>query len=69
VSVVLGGGGSWPPAIRAETAARAAELTAAGPMPTLAVVTATGDEASAWYVRNAGADGGQAGHRLRRHRT
>ena len=38
-------------AIRAETAARAAELTAAGRMPTLAVVTATGDEASAWYVR------------------
>ena len=38
-------------AIRSETAARAAELTAAGPVPTLAVVTATGDEASAWYVR------------------
>jgi methylenetetrahydrofolate dehydrogenase (NADP+) / methenyltetrahydrofolate cyclohydrolase len=37
--------------IRAETAARAAELTAAGRTATLAVVTATADEASAWYVR------------------
>ena len=37
--------------IRAETAARAAELTAAGRTPTLAVVTATADEASAWYLR------------------
>ena len=39
-------------AIRAETAERAAELTAAGRTPTLAVVTATADEASAWYVRS-----------------
>ena len=38
--------------IRAETAALAAELTAAGRTPTLAVVTATADEASAWYVRS-----------------
>ena len=38
--------------IRSETAARAAELTAAGRTPTLAVVTATADEASAWYVRS-----------------
>ncbi len=38
--------------IRAETAALAAELTAAGRTPTLAVVTATDDEASAWYVRS-----------------
>jgi methylenetetrahydrofolate dehydrogenase (NADP+)/methenyltetrahydrofolate cyclohydrolase len=37
--------------IRAETAARAAGLAAAGRPPRLAVVTATGDEASAWYVR------------------
>jgi methylenetetrahydrofolate dehydrogenase (NADP+)/methenyltetrahydrofolate cyclohydrolase len=37
--------------IRAATAARAAELTAAGRTPRLAVVTATADEASAWYVR------------------
>ncbi|MFC6082956.1 bifunctional 5,10-methylenetetrahydrofolate dehydrogenase/5,10-methenyltetrahydrofolate cyclohydrolase [Sphaerisporangium aureirubrum] len=38
--------------IRAETAARAAELTAAGRPPTLAVVVATADESSAWYVRS-----------------
>jgi len=38
--------------VRAETAARAAELTAAGRTPTLAVVTATADEASAWYLRS-----------------
>ena len=38
--------------IRAETAARAAELIAARRTPTLAVVTATADEASAWYVRS-----------------
>ena len=50
MSVVLAGR-ELAAAIRSETAARAAELTAAGPVPTLAVVTATGDEASAWYVR------------------
>jgi len=38
--------------IRAATAARAAGLTAAGRPPRLAVVTATADEASAWYVRS-----------------
>ena len=38
--------------IRAATAARAAELTAAGRPPRLAVVVATADEASAWYVRS-----------------
>ena len=37
--------------IRSETAARAAALAAAGRPPRLAVVTATADEASAWYVR------------------
>jgi len=37
--------------LRSETAARAAELAAAGRRPRLAVVTATADEASAWYVR------------------
>ena len=37
--------------IRAAAAARAAELTVAGRQPRLAVVTATGDEASAAYVR------------------
>jgi methylenetetrahydrofolate dehydrogenase (NADP+)/methenyltetrahydrofolate cyclohydrolase len=38
--------------IRAEAAGRAAELTAAGRTPQLAVVTATADESSAWYVRS-----------------
>ena len=37
--------------IRAGTAGLAAELTAMGRAPRLAVVTATADEASAWYVR------------------
>lgn len=39
-------------AIRTRTAERAAELEAAGRRPVLAVVTATADEASAWYVRS-----------------
>lgn len=38
--------------IRAAAAARAAELTKEGRQPRLAVVTATDDEASAWYVRS-----------------
>ena len=37
--------------IRAGTAEKAAELTALGRAPRLAVVMATADEASAWYVR------------------
>jgi methylenetetrahydrofolate dehydrogenase (NADP+) / methenyltetrahydrofolate cyclohydrolase len=41
--------------IRAATAQRAAELTAAGAPPRLAVVTATADPESAWYVRFLGA--------------
>ena len=48
-------------AIRSETAARAAELAAAGPTPTLAVVTATADEASAWYVRSLSRTAAKAG--------
>jgi methylenetetrahydrofolate dehydrogenase (NADP+) / methenyltetrahydrofolate cyclohydrolase len=47
--------------IRAGTAARAAELTAAGHPPRLAVVTATADEASAWYVRSLAAAAAKAG--------
>ena len=47
--------------IRSETAARAAELTAAGRTPTLAVVTATADEASAWYVRSLSRTAAKAG--------
>jgi methylenetetrahydrofolate dehydrogenase (NADP+)/methenyltetrahydrofolate cyclohydrolase len=38
--------------IRTETAAKAGELTGNGRQPRLAVVTATGDESSAWYVRS-----------------
>ena len=38
--------------IRAEVAAAAAQLTAAGTTPHLAVVLATADESTAWYVRS-----------------
>jgi methylenetetrahydrofolate dehydrogenase (NADP+) / methenyltetrahydrofolate cyclohydrolase len=38
--------------IRASTGAQAAELAGDGRPPRLAVVTATSDEASAWYVRS-----------------
>ncbi len=38
--------------IRAEAAERAAALAAAGTPPKLAVVVATADESSAWYVRS-----------------
>jgi 5,10-methylene-tetrahydrofolate dehydrogenase/methenyl tetrahydrofolate cyclohydrolase len=38
--------------IRAEVTAAAADLTAAGTPPRLAVVVATADESSAWYVRS-----------------
>src|SRR5215472_9434104 len=47
--------------IRAGTAARAAELAAAGRPPRLAVVTATADEASAWYVRTLARAAARAG--------
>jgi methylenetetrahydrofolate dehydrogenase (NADP+)/methenyltetrahydrofolate cyclohydrolase len=47
--------------IRAETAAQAAELAAAGRPPRLAVVTATEDEASTWYVRSLAAAAAKAG--------
>ncbi|MFF3564394.1 bifunctional 5,10-methylenetetrahydrofolate dehydrogenase/5,10-methenyltetrahydrofolate cyclohydrolase [Streptomyces sp. NPDC002574] len=39
-------------ALREETTARAAALTEAGRPPRLAVVVATADESSAWYVRS-----------------
>ncbi|WP_100497848.1 bifunctional 5,10-methylenetetrahydrofolate dehydrogenase/5,10-methenyltetrahydrofolate cyclohydrolase [Geodermatophilus chilensis] len=38
--------------VRAEVTAAAAELAAAGTPPRLAVVVATADESSAWYVRS-----------------
>jgi methylenetetrahydrofolate dehydrogenase (NADP+)/methenyltetrahydrofolate cyclohydrolase len=47
--------------IRAETAEAAAALTARGRQPRLAVVTATGDEASASYVRTLGNAAAKAG--------
>lgn len=45
-------GGELAAGIRAEATAAAAELTAAGTPPRLAVVVATADESSAWYVRS-----------------
>jgi methylenetetrahydrofolate dehydrogenase (NADP+)/methenyltetrahydrofolate cyclohydrolase len=47
--------------IRAGTAARATELTAAGRAPRLAVVTATADEAGMWYVRSLAAAAAKIG--------
>ena len=47
--------------IRAEVAARAAELTAAGRPPRLAVVTATADAASTSYLRSLAAAAARAG--------
>lgn len=47
--------------IRAETAARARELTDNGRQPRLAVVTATEDEATAWYVRSIASAAAKAG--------
>jgi methylenetetrahydrofolate dehydrogenase (NADP+) / methenyltetrahydrofolate cyclohydrolase len=47
--------------IRAGTAERAAELTAQGRAPRLAVVLATADESSAWYVRQLETAAGKAG--------
>ncbi|MBV9095068.1 MAG: bifunctional 5,10-methylenetetrahydrofolate dehydrogenase/5,10-methenyltetrahydrofolate cyclohydrolase [Streptosporangiaceae bacterium] len=47
--------------IRTGAAARAAELAAAGRPPRLAAVTATDDEASAWYVRSLGSSAAKAG--------
>ena len=47
--------------IRAEAAERAAELAAAGTPPKLAVVVATADESSAWYVRSIARSAEKAG--------
>ncbi|MDP9841924.1 bifunctional 5,10-methylenetetrahydrofolate dehydrogenase/5,10-methenyltetrahydrofolate cyclohydrolase [Streptosporangium lutulentum] len=48
-------------AIRAETSAEAAALTAAGRPPRLAVVVATADESAAWYVRSIARSAEKAG--------
>ena len=55
------GGRELAAEIRAAVAERAAELTAARRPPRLAVVTATADEASAWYVRSLGRAAAKAG--------
>jgi len=47
--------------IRSATATRAAGLIAAGRAPRLAVVTATDDEATAWYVRSIAKSAGKVG--------
>ncbi|MEV0260266.1 bifunctional 5,10-methylenetetrahydrofolate dehydrogenase/5,10-methenyltetrahydrofolate cyclohydrolase [Streptomyces sp. NPDC050617] len=47
--------------LRASTAAEAARLTAAGSPPRLAVVVATADESSAWYVRSIAKAAAKAG--------
>jgi methylenetetrahydrofolate dehydrogenase (NADP+)/methenyltetrahydrofolate cyclohydrolase len=47
--------------IRASVAERAASLTAAGRPPRLAVIIATADEGSAWYVRSLERAAGAAG--------
>ncbi|MGH3814833.1 MAG: bifunctional 5,10-methylenetetrahydrofolate dehydrogenase/5,10-methenyltetrahydrofolate cyclohydrolase [Pseudonocardiaceae bacterium] len=47
--------------IRTETAAKAVELTEAGTPPKLAVVVATADESSAWYVRSIAKAAGKVG--------
>jgi methylenetetrahydrofolate dehydrogenase (NADP+)/methenyltetrahydrofolate cyclohydrolase len=47
--------------IRGGTAAAAAELAAAGRPPRVTVVTATDDEATAWYVRSIVTAAGKAG--------
>jgi methylenetetrahydrofolate dehydrogenase (NADP+)/methenyltetrahydrofolate cyclohydrolase len=55
------GGRELANAIRAAAAAQAAELTAADRQPRLAVVSATDDEASAWYVRSVANAAGKEG--------
>jgi methylenetetrahydrofolate dehydrogenase (NADP+)/methenyltetrahydrofolate cyclohydrolase len=47
--------------IRTEATSRAETLTREGRQPRLAVVTATDDEASAWYVRSIAAAAGKTG--------
>ena len=46
------GGGDLSASIRADVTARAAILRESGVQPKLAVVTATDDESTAWYVRS-----------------
>lgn len=48
-------------AIRSDVTSRSVQLTQAGTPPRLAVVTATDDESSAWYVRSIASAAGKAG--------
>lgn len=57
------GGAELTAAIRADVTARAAALTALGVAPALAVVTATDDESTAWYVRSIAAAAQRTGIR------
>jgi methylenetetrahydrofolate dehydrogenase (NADP+) / methenyltetrahydrofolate cyclohydrolase len=61
MSAVVLSGKELASAIRAETSAEAAELAAAGTPPKLAVVVATADESSAWYVRSIAKSAEKAG--------
>jgi methylenetetrahydrofolate dehydrogenase (NADP+) / methenyltetrahydrofolate cyclohydrolase len=54
-------GGDLAARISAAVAERAARLTGDGRQPRLAAVTATSDEASAWYVRSIGKAAAKAG--------
>ena len=54
-------GGELAAQIRGALAVQAAELASAGRPPRLAVVTATDDEASAWYVRSIETAAGKVG--------
>jgi methylenetetrahydrofolate dehydrogenase (NADP+)/methenyltetrahydrofolate cyclohydrolase len=61
MSAVLLSGRELAASIRASVAERAASLTAAGRPPRLAVIIATRDEGSAWYVRSLERSSAQAG--------
>ena len=61
MSAVLLSGRELATSIRASVAERAASLTAAGRPPRLAVIIATADEGSAWYVRSLERAAGAAG--------
>ncbi|MFJ9952548.1 bifunctional 5,10-methylenetetrahydrofolate dehydrogenase/5,10-methenyltetrahydrofolate cyclohydrolase [Kitasatospora sp. NPDC091207] len=61
MTALLLAGGPVAARIRGDVAERAAALTRLGRTPRLAVVTATDDEASAWYVRSIAKAAGKVG--------
>jgi methylenetetrahydrofolate dehydrogenase (NADP+) / methenyltetrahydrofolate cyclohydrolase len=61
LSALVLSGGELAAALRSDTAGRAEALAAAGRPPVLAVVVATADESSAWYVRSIARAAGKAG--------